>query len=64
MSLTGSSPAAGARSGYSVSFTTSSTGGLSQADGSSWGLQFPAGSDICHVTSFTVTDVTTDQVVG
>ena len=64
VSLTGVTAAAGARSGYSVSFTTSATGGLSQADGSSWTVSFPAGSDICHVNSVTVTDVTTNQGVG
>ncbi len=47
-----------------MSFTTSATGGLSQADGSSWTVSFPAGSDVCHVNSVTVTDVTTNQGVG
>ena len=39
-------------------------GGSVQADGSSWTVSFPAGSDICHVNSVTVTDVTTNQGVG
>jgi hypothetical protein len=64
VSQTGVSAAVGARSAYSVSFTTSSTGGLSQADGSSWTLDFPSNMDVCNLSGGSVTDVTTNQYVG
>jgi hypothetical protein len=64
VSLTGVSSAAGARSGYSVSFTTSATGGMSSADGSSWTISFPTGTNLCNLTYLSVTDVTAHQGVG
>jgi hypothetical protein len=64
VALAGASAVAGARSGYSVSFVTSATGGLSSADGSSWTVSFPAGTNLCSLTYLQVTDVTTNQGVG
>ncbi len=66
VSLNGPTAATGAYSGFSVSFTTSSTGGMSQADGSSWSVTFPTGTGLQgnYGVYGTVTDTTTDQVVG
>jgi hypothetical protein len=58
------SPAVGARAGYTVAFKTSATGGLSAAAGSTVTIVFPAGTGLGSLTSATLTDTTTGQVVG
>jgi hypothetical protein len=58
------SPAAGARAGYTVAFTTSATGGLSGAAGSTVTVVFPAGTNLSSLKSATLTDTTTGQTVG
>ena len=52
-----SNPAAGATGvTYSVGFTTSSTGGLSQTAGSQITLTFPPSTDLTHLTGSSVAD--------
>jgi len=58
------SPAVGARAGYTVAFTTSATGGLSRAAGSTVTIVFPAGTGLSSLTSANLTDTTTGQRVG
>jgi hypothetical protein len=58
------SPAAGARAGYTVAFTTSATGGLSGSAGSTVTIAFPAGTGLSTLSSAALTDTTTGQVVG
>jgi CobQ-like glutamine amidotransferase family enzyme len=58
------SPAVGARAGYTVAFTTSATGGLSAAAGSTVTMVFPAGTGLGSLTTTNLTDTTTGQVVG
>jgi hypothetical protein len=58
------SPAVGARAGYTVAFTTSATGGLSGAAGSTVTIVFPAGTNLSSLPSATLTDTTTGQQVG
>jgi hypothetical protein len=58
------SPAVGARAGYTVAFTTSATGGLSAAAGSNVTVVFPAGTNVGTLTTANLTDTTTGQQVG
>jgi hypothetical protein len=58
------SPAASARAGYTVAFTTSATGGLSNAAGSTVTIIFPAGTGLSSLKSANLTDTTTGQTVG
>jgi hypothetical protein len=60
---TGPTSAAGALTGYAVSFTTSSTGSLSGQVGSSVTVAFPTGF-VVFDTSSSLIDTTTGQVVG
>ncbi|MGZ4343932.1 MAG: hypothetical protein ACXVHX_19315 [Solirubrobacteraceae bacterium] len=54
-----SNPAAGATGvTYTVGFTTSSTGGLSQTAGSQITLTFPPSTDLTHLTGSSVADTT------
>src|SRR5690349_7051324 len=57
------SPAVGARAGYTVAFTTSATGGLSGAAGSTVTIVFPAGTGLSSLPSANLTDTTTGQTV-
>ena len=59
---TGPTDAAGALSEFTFSFTTSPSGGMSQAEGSEWWANFPSGTGVAG--NGTVTDTTTDTVVG
>jgi hypothetical protein len=56
--------AAGGTASYAVTFKTSSTGGLSQAAGSTVTVVYPAGTDVSHTTNQLLTDVTKNQNVG
>ena len=58
------SPAVGARAGYTVAFTTSATGGLSRSAGSTVTIVFPAGTGLGSLTSANLADITTGQRVG
>jgi hypothetical protein len=60
---TGPTSAAGARTGYAVSFTTSSTGSLSAQVGSTVTVAFPTGFEV-FASSSSLIDTTTGQVVG
>ena len=65
-SVTDSPPsaAAGARTTYKVSFTTSSTGALSGAAGSTITITFPSGTGLGNLSNDFVTDTTSGQRVG
>jgi hypothetical protein len=56
--------AAGARTGYTVVFATSSTGGLSGNSGGTVTLVFPTGTVLSALTSTLLTDTTTATAVG
>jgi hypothetical protein len=58
------SPAAGARAGYTVAFTTSATGGLSGSTGSTVTIVFPAGTGLSTLSSANLKDTTTGQFVA
>jgi hypothetical protein len=58
------SPAVGARAGYTVAFTTSATGGLSNAAGSTVTIVFPAGTGLSSLKSANLTDTKTGQTVA
>src|SRR5205085_2427285 len=60
--ITGPTAAAGARTGYTVSFTASSTGGMSAATGGNITFAFPAGTGLNNATA-SVTDTTTGKQV-
>jgi hypothetical protein len=60
--ISGPSNAAGALTGYTVSFTTSSTGGLAGVDNSSIAVTFPAGTGL--TPNANSTDTTTGQYVA
>ena len=64
--VTNSAPsaAAGARTVYTVGFTASSTGGLSQAGGSQITVTFPQGTDLSKVFASSVRDTSTNTLVG
>ncbi|MHB8512716.1 MAG: beta strand repeat-containing protein [Actinomycetota bacterium] len=63
--LNGPTNAAGARTAYSITFTTSATtGGMSNAVGSSWSINFPTGTNLNNITYGNVTDVTNNTYVG
>jgi hypothetical protein len=63
---TGPTTAAGARTTFSVAFTTSSTGGMSGAADSQIYVNFPSDADVCPLGTAggLITDVTTATVVG
>jgi hypothetical protein len=61
---TGPTSAAGARTGYAVSFTTSSTGNLSGQVGSTVAVAFPTGFGVASTATNNLIDTTTGQVVG
>ncbi len=62
VAVTGPSDATGALSEFTFNFTTSPSGAMSAADNSEWYATFPSGTGVN--SSGTVTDTTTDTVVG
>ncbi len=56
--------AVGARSGYSVAFNASTTGGMSQAAGGSVTVTFPSDTNLNSLSTSVLTDTTTAKVVG
>jgi hypothetical protein len=65
-SVTDSSPssAAGARTVYTIAFTTSATGGLSAKAGSQITITLPSGTGLGSLSGSSVTDTTSGQQVG
>jgi len=58
------SSAVGARSGYTIVFSTSATGGLSAAAGSTVTIIFPTGTSLIQLSGSSLTDTTTNKLVG
>src|SRR5207245_402825 len=56
--------AVGARTGYTVVFNTSATGGLSQAAGSTVSVSFPSGTNVNSLSGGSLTDTTTNKLIG
>jgi hypothetical protein len=56
--------ATGARTGYTIAFKTSTTGGMNQAVGSSVTMTFPAGTKVNALSSSSLMDTTTVKAVG
>jgi hypothetical protein len=56
--------AVGARTGYTVVFNTSATGGLSQAVGSTVSVSFPSGTNVSSLSAASLTDTTTNKLIG
>ena len=49
---------------YTIGFTTSATGGLAGTAGSQINIALANGTDLTHITSFNITDTSTNQQVG